>query len=384
MKDFELTGNVIHTSWFQTITKTNGKADLVAINILAEIVYWYKPREIRDELTGAHLGWKNKYKEDLLQKSYTSLADQFGLTERQVKGAIKSLEELGVIERVFRNITRNGMNMYNVLYIKLNTQRLIELSVINQEVSELNKEKRKKKRKRKKKGCRNVLVNSRSGQWTHIKKYQPPTLECDTSHIKMDTLPHYNDTPPTLECDTPCIKTELPPHCNVEPPTLNCDTNTKITTRITTETSSSSSEKDEEELHAGVRECMNFWENNFYLLRGYDFEIIADLCNSHPVELIIEAMKVAKKNNARALSYVESTLIDWQDNGITTVEAAKSYLKERGGAKNARNNSRPSTKSISTESVNGQDENTAAQTILEERGCTAEELKARASRHTNF
>lgn len=362
MKDFELTGNVIHTSWFQTITKTNGKADLVAINILAEIVYWYKPREIRDELTGAHLGWKNKYKEDLLQKSYTSLADQFGLTERQVKEAIKSLEELGVIERVFRNITRNGMNMYNVLYIKLNTQRLIELSVINQEVSELNKEKRKKKRKRKKKGYKNVLVNSRSGQWTRIKKYQPLTLECDTPHIK----------------------TELPPHCNVEPPTLNCDTNTKITTRITTETSSSSSEKDEEELHAGVRECMNFWENNFYLLRGYDFEIIADLCNSHPVELIIEAMKVAKKNNARALSYVESTLIDWQDNSITTVEAAKSYLKERGGAKNARNNSRPSTKSISTESVNGQDENTAAQTILGERGCTAEELKARASRHTNF
>jgi len=56
----------------------------------------------------------------------------------------------------------------------------------------------------------------------------------------------------------------------------------------------------------------------------------------------------------------------------------------KGGKKNASNDSRPSRKSISTESIKGQDENTAAQTILEERGCTAEELKARASRHTNF
>ena len=36
--EIQLTGNVIHTHWFQTIQK-GGKADLLAINILAEIVY---------------------------------------------------------------------------------------------------------------------------------------------------------------------------------------------------------------------------------------------------------------------------------------------------------------------------------------------------------
>lgn len=122
--NFTLSGNVVHSAWVKTITTENGKADLIAINILAEIVYWYKPTELRDELTGQRIGWKNKYREDLLQKSYASLADEFGLSERQVKAAIVRLQELGVIKRIFRTISASGMILNNVLYIQLNVEQL--------------------------------------------------------------------------------------------------------------------------------------------------------------------------------------------------------------------------------------------------------------------
>ena len=49
------TGNVIDHHWYKSITLPDGKADLIAINILAEIVYWYRPRILRDETTGERL-----------------------------------------------------------------------------------------------------------------------------------------------------------------------------------------------------------------------------------------------------------------------------------------------------------------------------------------
>ena len=40
-------GNVIDHGWFKTLTLDNGKPNIVAITILGEIVYWYKPTEVR-------------------------------------------------------------------------------------------------------------------------------------------------------------------------------------------------------------------------------------------------------------------------------------------------------------------------------------------------
>ena len=36
-----VTGNVIPATWYKTITTSSGKADLVAINILSDVLYWY-------------------------------------------------------------------------------------------------------------------------------------------------------------------------------------------------------------------------------------------------------------------------------------------------------------------------------------------------------
>lgn len=45
-------GNVVDHEWFNYITFSNGKPHIVAIMVLSEIVYWYRPTVIRDEVTG--------------------------------------------------------------------------------------------------------------------------------------------------------------------------------------------------------------------------------------------------------------------------------------------------------------------------------------------
>jgi hypothetical protein len=115
--DFQ--GNITPPTWYQTITFDNGKADLVAITILAEVVYWYRPAVIRDEATGEVVGWRKKFKADKLQRTYQSLAEQFGISKRQVREACRRLREQGLLTLELRTVVaRDGTRMNNVLYLE--------------------------------------------------------------------------------------------------------------------------------------------------------------------------------------------------------------------------------------------------------------------------
>ncbi len=120
MATIQLTGNVVPQIWYKKIVRDNGKPHLLAIIILADIVYWYRPSEIRDPGSGQFMGFKKKFAGDLLQRSYQQFSDQFGESKRSVTDAIVRLEKLGIIERVFRTINMNGTLFNNVLYLKLN------------------------------------------------------------------------------------------------------------------------------------------------------------------------------------------------------------------------------------------------------------------------
>ena len=124
-----LTGNVIPQIWYSTITRENGKPYLLAITLLGDIVYWYRPTEIRDERTGRVVGWKKRFRGDLLQKTYQQYADLYGESKRSVKAAMDRLEELGVIWKEFREVTcGNGMVLNNVMYVGLNADVLNQLT----------------------------------------------------------------------------------------------------------------------------------------------------------------------------------------------------------------------------------------------------------------
>ena len=108
MGSINISGNIIPAIWYKTITKENGKPYLLAIVILADIVYWYRPSEVRDQGTGHILGWKKKFSEDILRQSYQYYADLFGESKKTVKTAMDKLEQLQVIRREFRIRCQNG------------------------------------------------------------------------------------------------------------------------------------------------------------------------------------------------------------------------------------------------------------------------------------
>lgn len=123
-----LTGNIIPESWYHTIINENGKTNTLAILILADIVYWYRPTEERDETTLSVSYSKKFHDEDYLQRSYEQLMEKFNISKRQARDALILLETLGVVKRHFRNIVVAGLPLSNVMYLELVPDVLKELT----------------------------------------------------------------------------------------------------------------------------------------------------------------------------------------------------------------------------------------------------------------
>ncbi|PHD85513.1 conserved phage C-terminal domain-containing protein [Bacillus toyonensis] len=127
-----LRGNTMDQGWFKHLTLDNGKPYMVAISVLSEVFYWYKPTEIRDEETN-EIRYKQKFKADKLQKSYTQLADTFGFTKRQVKDACDYLKNRSLIKIEFRTIIANGVRCNNVMYVEPVPEEIMKISILYQD-----------------------------------------------------------------------------------------------------------------------------------------------------------------------------------------------------------------------------------------------------------
>ncbi len=137
MGQIRITGNVTPQVWYKTITRKNGKPHLLAIAILSDIVYWYRPVEIRDESTGHLTGYGKRFKWDMLQRSYDQFADFFGESKRSITEAVALLESLGIIRREFRTIEIGGMKYNNILFIDLFPEQLRRITYPETEEEEV-------------------------------------------------------------------------------------------------------------------------------------------------------------------------------------------------------------------------------------------------------
>ena len=114
----DLDVNVIPNSWYQYIKKSK-KPNRLAIEILAEIVYWYRPSPVRDEITMKTIGYRKKFKSDAWQVSYAKLEAKFGASRRETKGAVDLLVGMELVKRTFRNfVTDEGLHLSNVMYLE--------------------------------------------------------------------------------------------------------------------------------------------------------------------------------------------------------------------------------------------------------------------------
>ena len=121
-------GNIIPLTWFQHICMDNGKPDSIAIMLLSDILYWYRPVLHRDQESGQVTAMKKKFKSDILQKSYQEYADLFGFSKRQIIDAMARLESFGIIRRIFRTINSYTGKIPNVMYLQLYPKVLREIT----------------------------------------------------------------------------------------------------------------------------------------------------------------------------------------------------------------------------------------------------------------
>jgi DnaD/phage-associated family protein len=128
MASLHITGNVIDLKWFRHLKLESGKPDSLGILLLGDIVYWYRPIEVRDEETGSITGYRKKFAADKLQRSYGAFAEAYGYTKDQVKDALGRLEDARIIDLDFRHPMIGGQKLGNVLFVGLNVDRLAEIS----------------------------------------------------------------------------------------------------------------------------------------------------------------------------------------------------------------------------------------------------------------
>lgn len=116
--------------WLKHLKYPSGKPYMIAAFILSDIVYWYRPVVIRDEVSGQVLGYRKKFASDKLQRNYQAFADMYGFTKREVTDACHYLQDMGLIDLNLRNFTTGlGIKLGNVLFIGLNSEAVKQITV---------------------------------------------------------------------------------------------------------------------------------------------------------------------------------------------------------------------------------------------------------------
>lgn len=114
LNQLNLHGDVIPPSWYKQIT-LNGKPHLPSIIILADIVYWFRPRVIRDEQTGEVVGLERKMQRERLHRSLKFYENSRGLTKKQTRIGFNLLRDLGLIEwELVKENDRVNMRLINI------------------------------------------------------------------------------------------------------------------------------------------------------------------------------------------------------------------------------------------------------------------------------
>lgn len=131
LQEINFQGNIIPCSWKNHL-KLNNRVDLNSMYILSEIIFWYRPVILRDEF--GQDKYFQKFKSDLLQKSYSQLESSLGLTKKQIQDSLDRLEKLGLVKRHFRTIhvqvpsTTDFRALNNVMYIEIFIEKVKEIT----------------------------------------------------------------------------------------------------------------------------------------------------------------------------------------------------------------------------------------------------------------
>lgn len=128
LAQLNITGDVIPRIWNKQICRADGKPYDIAVRLLADIVFWYRPVEVYDEVSGALVETRKRFKADKIQRDYAMMGEEYGYTKNQVRDALAHLAGMGLIDLEFRHPYVAGRQLGNVLYIGLDPVRLKEIT----------------------------------------------------------------------------------------------------------------------------------------------------------------------------------------------------------------------------------------------------------------
>jgi hypothetical protein len=115
-----LTGNITPNDWYEKFTNNRGRPDLSLISVLSEIVYWYRPKKVKDNQTG-NVIYVNKFLGNAWQTSYEHFEKKFGFNREKLRRIFVKLEQMGICAREFRNVKLRGQTYNNRLFIHLSS-----------------------------------------------------------------------------------------------------------------------------------------------------------------------------------------------------------------------------------------------------------------------
>lgn len=139
LKDINIEGNIVPHAWLENLRTEKGRPDPIAVLILADIFYWYRPALIKNETTGRIIGYKEKFYADKLQRSYRLYAELFGIGKTTAKRAIDNLVRLKLITKELKNVKIRMGTLSNVMYLEPileNVFRLTQSGLNEEEDSE--------------------------------------------------------------------------------------------------------------------------------------------------------------------------------------------------------------------------------------------------------
>lgn len=115
---------VIYARLCKFIVDKKNHAYFLAVMILCEIIYWFRPKKGTNE---------TKFKSDMLQKQYSYFADLFNVSKDMVVKAFNYLEDEDYIHTEFRTIEIERTRMNNRMFIWLNIDKVINVLETDEE-----------------------------------------------------------------------------------------------------------------------------------------------------------------------------------------------------------------------------------------------------------
>ncbi|RJF74434.1 hypothetical protein D3875_03925 [Deinococcus cavernae] len=116
-----ITGNVTPHVWYlrSEFRTDSNRPDRNMITAMADILYWYRPREVRDEEHGGiFVGYERKFAREMLQYDYERRGAIFGMSKREMQEACTKLSKRGLVRIEYVTERFKGKLLHNVVYIE--------------------------------------------------------------------------------------------------------------------------------------------------------------------------------------------------------------------------------------------------------------------------